>query len=286
LVIKGAIIKIGRAPKVFYQVPLKIISSDYSDISIEDRQLLLERFIQVTEDGRLLEGIAAFDQWCTKRNLPLAKTLVEYKKTIPKYDHFKDEDGLITGTQKLKNTKGFETIAVDKLYYADFYAIERFGKTKLGQLLHFAKQGQNMDLTLRVINMISPLVQTIVKKEKIDAIGFIPPTINRQLQIMSVMKEHLSFSLPIIQLQKIKGEIVVPQKALSKLPDRISNARTSIIATERRNFNSILLVDDAVGSGATINETALKIRKRALAKRIVGFAATGSYKGFEVISEA
>ena len=39
------------------------------------------------------------------------------------------------------------------------------------------------------------------------------------------------------------------------------------------------------GSGATMNEIALKLKEKKLAKEIIGLAITGSYKGFEVISE-
>jgi len=51
-------------------------------------------------------------------------------------------------------------------------------------------------------------------------------------------------------------------------------------------FNKVLLIDDALGSGATINETACKLKNRHIAKMVYGYALTGSYKGFEVISEA
>ncbi len=40
-----------------------------------------------------------------------------------------------------------------------------------------------------------------------------------------------------------------------------------------------------MGSGATINEIALKVKDKNLAKHIIGLAITGSYKGFEIISE-
>jgi predicted amidophosphoribosyltransferase len=45
------------------------------------------------------------------------------------------------------------------------------------------------------------------------------------------------------------------------------------------------LIDDALGSGSTLNETAQKLKKQKLAKTIIGLAITGSFSGFEVISE-
>ena len=41
-----------------------------------------------------------------------------------------------------------------------------------------------------------------------------------------------------------------------------------------------------IGSGATLNETARKIRERKICKgKIIGLAIVGSFKGFDVISE-
>jgi predicted amidophosphoribosyltransferase len=49
-------------------------------------------------------------------------------------------------------------------------------------------------------------------------------------------------------------------------------------------YQTVLIIDDAVGSGATINEIAQKLKARG-AKKVIGFAIVGSYKGFEVIKE-
>ena len=187
--------------------------------------------------------------------------------------------------EKLKNTKGFISIAIDQLYYLDFYAIERFGKTRLGTLLHFAKQGQNRMLMNEIIGMTKEKINQFVKQKKIDAVGYIPPTIKRHLQFMQVLQKGVNLPLPHIGLVKVSGEIPVPQKALSKIEDRISNARSSIVVRETRQFKNVLLIDDAVGSGATINETAAKLKAKGSAQKIIGIAVIGSFKGFDVIQE-
>ena len=85
---------------------------------------------------------------------------------------------------------------------------------------------------------------------------------------------------------KTQNDVAVPQKSLSKLEDRIANARNSIFVSDERKFNNVLLIDDAVGSGATLNETAKKIKERGLCTgKIIGLALTGSFKGFDVINE-
>lgn len=83
----------------------------------------------------------------------------------------------------------------------------------------------------------------------------------------------------------MKTPVIVPQKTLNKLEDRIENAKRTIMVDETKKFKTVLLIDDALGSGATINETAKKIKSQKLAEIIIGLAVTGSFSGFEVISE-
>ena len=47
----------------------------------------------------------------------------------------------------------------------------------------------------------------------------------------------------------------------------------------------MLLIDDAVGSGATLNETAKKLKQQFGVAQVFGYAVVGSLKGFPVISE-
>jgi len=103
---------------------------------------------------------------------------------------------------------------------------------------------------------------------------------------MKELQKHLLSTLGILKLSKLKTEVIVPQKTLNKLEDRIENARETIIVEDSGVYKNILLLDDAVGSGATLNETARQIRKKKICSgKIIGLAITGSVKGFDVISE-
>lgn len=42
---------------------------------------------------------------------------------------------------------------------------------------------------------------------------------------------------------------------------------------------------DAIGSGATLNEIACQIKSKNIAKKVVGLSITGSFQGFDIISE-
>jgi hypothetical protein len=279
--------KIGRPPKVFYRISQRVEfqKSKEETISDNEKEFLVEHFNLFTETGNELNGIEAFERWCFKQKLPLQKTVDEYIRTREKYLAYFGKNEFINGTEKLKTTKGFEKVCIDEMFYGDFYAIERFGKTKLGNLIHFAKQGQSKPLMEKICMALKPKIAKLIDEMKIDAVGYIPPTIKRELQLMNYMKRSLNLSLPHINLKKVSGIIPVPQKALAKLEERISNARASIVVDDKRSFNKILLIDDAVGSGATINETACKLKLKKMTSTVIGFAVVGSFKGFDVIQE-
>ena len=125
----------------------------------------------------------------------------------------------------------------------------------------------------------------IIEKYNISAVGYIPPSVRREVQFMKVFRELLNISLPAVKIIKIRTDIITPQKTLSKLEDRIENADTTMVVSENRSFGNVLLLDDAVGSGATLNQVACKLKNSGVAKKVFGFSITGSAKGFDVISE-
>ena len=276
---------VGIPPKVYYMLKPQLDAGYISEITLDDETFLSQHFLLVDPLGNLLEGLDAMRYWCEKQNLPIQKTVSEYIETRKKYLAFYTDNDLIDGTEKLIKTKGMDRIGVDKLYYLDFYAIERFGKTRLGTLMHYAKQGQNKTLMKQIVSEIRQRVYRLIDIQQIDAVLFVPPTIDRKVQIMKVLQKLLNIDKPVIKVEKIKSQIVVPQKALSKIFERVTNARKTFYIPEQVSYNRILIIDDAIGSGATINEIAIKIREKGIAKEIIGLAITGSYKGFEVISE-
>ncbi len=289
LIESGEIIKLGSSPKTIYRKVASISNDEVAkkteNISEEELTFLQENFLLVTDIGNLVEGIEAFEYWCKQRNLPLEKTINEFIITKKKYEIYYDNAHIINGTEKLKNTKEYNTIWLDKLYYLDFYAIERFGKTRLGTLLHYAKQGQNKYLMQIMMKEIEEKIKLFIEKNNIDAVAFVPPTIRREIQIMKFIQQKLNLSLPHIEIQKISGIIPIPQKSLSKMNERIKNAENTFAVVDKRNFKHVLLIDDAVGSGSTLNQIAEKIKNKKVAQKVTGIAVVGSFKGFDVITD-
>jgi hypothetical protein len=285
MVEQGLLTKIGSAPHVFYSLNNTSKQVVIQNIPHEKEQFLNTHFLIVDALGNKLQGLAAMQYWCSNQQLPLLKTIDEYIETREKYLSFYNKEHLINGLPKLENTKGIGEIGVDELYYLDFYAIERFGKTHLGCLMHYAKQGQNKKLMKIIVDEIKNRIHHFIQNQSVAAVLFVPPTIKRKVQIMSFFEKELAIKLPLITVKKISNEIIIPQKALSKLFERVANAKNTFIVPLQKKYNKILIIDDAIGSGATINEIALKIKDKKIAKHIIGLAITGSYKGFEVISE-
>jgi hypothetical protein len=174
--------KIGRPPKVYYRIKESAVSSISNNVvTKEEADFLAAHFNLFTETGNELNGLEAFEKWCVRQKLPLEKTVAEYIKTREKYLSYFGNNELIDGTEKLKNTKGFSKVCVDEMYYGDFYAIERFGKTAIGNLIHFAKQGQNKMLMEKICLLLKGKIEILIEREGIDVIGYIPPTIKREV---------------------------------------------------------------------------------------------------------
>jgi len=283
LLSSGQLSKIGKPPKVFYFIPEPKIKELKTKLNAPTTNLINNNYLIITPAGEKKEGLSGFIYWCQKNNFDVVKTAHDYALTIKKFKRFY-KDGLIDGLPKIRSS--FAQVFLDKLFYLDFYSIERFGKTRLGQLLLYAKQSQNTSLMKELIDELQPRIQQVIKKYEIEATGFIPPTVKREKQFMNALQKNLRLNMRIISLVKVSGDIVVPQKTLNKLPDRIENAKKTIVVSEAISADNILLIDDAVGSGATLNETEGQLRRQNLARgKIIGLAITGSFKGFDVISE-
>ncbi len=281
--------KMGRTPKTIYRIKTgktsNVSETESLYLSDPENEFLEKNFVLVTDTGDLLKGSVAFEHWCTQRKLPVQKTVHEFVSTKKKYSGYYDKHGVVNGTDKLKSTKGYDQIHLDELFYLDFYAIERFGKTPLGTLLHYAKQGQNKFLMRIMMDEIKNRIHDFIKTHKADAIGFVPPTIKREVQIMKFIQNSLQVGLPVVDIKKISGLIPVPQKSLSKLEERINNAENTFAVSGNHQYKHVVLIDDAVGSGSTLNQIAGKMKSKKLAKKITGLAIVGSFKGFDVITD-
>ncbi len=274
--------KTGTTPKVFYAVKV-----DYdSNLAVfdENDQIFEQNYIYVSPSGEMVRGINGFQEWCRKNQSDFAREKKAFLEKIKLINRMKKK-GLISAKKTI--LFGKKKLYLDNIFFSDFYNFDHFGKTKLGQLVYLGKSSQNKELISEIAKIIRPAINGLIKKYEIKFICFIPPTIDRKIQFLEVLKHRLNLDLPEITAVKISSLTKVPQKTLRKLEDRIINAKTTIAVNPNQVVGSnVLIIDDATGSGATLNETANKIR--GIAKqdiKIIGYSVVGSFKGFDMISE-
>jgi hypothetical protein len=288
----GLLVRIGTAPRTFYDLKKKQ-PENLPSRTLNQHQLdyLGQYFSQFTPDGRMLLGHEAFDSWLIKtKQSKLANSLADsYILLHEEIYASMNSDLFFDLTEKLKHT--FPECYFDKVVCSDFYSLPQFGKTYLGNLVTAGKSGQDRKSIRKIADLVTENLLKMLKKEKITAIAWVPHSIARKTLFLPVFKNFLDLDLPEIKLTKIfPGGIPIAQKSLSKLEDRIQNAKETIIVevssrgTNSKAANNILLIDVSLGSGATINEIAKKIRGKLSPKKIVGYAIVGSYKGFDVLS--
>lgn len=287
------ITKSGTPPKVYYSFNLNSSKIDLkkNPLDLKSSEINLElfdaKFINISPEGLITYGFEGFKRWCEKQHLDIEKTIKEYISTWEKYSKFytiKKDYTYIDASFKLSETYS-SNFSLDKMLYLDFYAIERFGKTKLAWLTFQAKQSQDPKLIDLIIDQTKEQIKSIIKEFKIQAVGFVPPTVKRRVQFMEIFEQKLKLDLPKIKIEKIIYDTPVQQKSLKDKNDRLENATKTFYVPDQSKYLRVLLIDDFVGSGATLNQIALKVKENQIARNVVGLAITGSFKGFEVVNQ-
>jgi len=286
LVEKGILAKQGSSPRVFYVFKNKTYAKQGTHFHATPLQLKIcqEYFTNILPNGYEIDGLECFLYWCNERNYDPEKKILEFEKIITDYSTFK-KNGIIDATQKIVSTFSKERQFLDHLYFLHPYSLPVFGKTKIATWLFHGKQTQNKMLTKRVLEIVVPEITSFLNQGKYDAIAFVPPSVPREMQFMKQLEQSLKLSIPLIKIEKIKNPIIIQQKSLKDLNDRIENASTTLVVTTPASFKKVLIIDDFTGSGATLNVVAEKMKHQKIAGQVDGITITGSMNGFEVIRE-
>jgi DNA-binding Lrp family transcriptional regulator len=292
----GELIKRGSPPKVYYSSLQDFAIKEPSPVySVEDSVVAIieDNFQYILPQGYILTGFEGFVQWCSRREYNVAEFAQKYAQTFFEYRKYYDGFGLINATIKLKNTF-MEHASLDGLYYGSFSTWEIFGKTKMYQNLLYSKTNQSKYLIETIVAEARSKVENILRMHNIQAVGYISPTVKRETQLMAELRRRFDIPLPHIRITKINNEIAVPQKTLKTLEERQLNAQSTFVVdatSEASKAERILLIDDFVGSGSSLNEVGYKLRS-SKEQLIIGFALCGSPNGvvnhskkFEVVSE-
>ena len=265
----------------------------FNKIILKDNDI--KNFFKIYPDGKQENGVLAFLSFCRKNNRELKKTFDEYKDVLDKYNCFRNgKDEIINANNKIIELKNkLKNVFIDEMYYLDYYSYPIFGKTKLGAEVQYSKNSQDLKLMREVFKMSVDKIINFIKKNKIKSISFVPPSINRNPQFMTEFRKcFLTFlderKIEEVIFEKFFLDIKIQQKTLKNLSDRIENAESTFKLSniiEYKNQENILLIDDAVGSGATFNVLASKIKNNNIANKVFCIAIVGSLNGFDIINE-
>ncbi len=297
LVTDGKVKKVGTSPHTRYELSDKSLSFQnkieqeevYSSIQIpfREQKIIDEIFYKFSPTGKEYIWFDGFRKWCHEREYDMQKSL---KNLISIYTHIQslqDDCGLLPVTSNFWNEK--DTLGIDRVFYADQYKWMEFGRGKLAEITFYAKQSQDKKLIQSAIDSILPRILCLISKEKIDAIGITPWSIERKNQLLWALRKSLSSNwynfVNIIKYSE--SGIIIPQKSLKTREERIQNARNSIYIHDKNisSYKKVLLIDDFVGSWATLNETAKKLKIEGV-QEVIGFAWVGNMNlSYDVINE-
>ncbi len=259
----------------------------FIDLPYEQLEIIEQTFYKFTESSTLLMWVKWFIERCNARNMDIEEKAKQFVKIKLHIDKMKNKCGLLEATQAFKNNVSH--LYLDHVYYADQYNWMEFGRGKLAELTFYAKQSQNKQLINQAIEMILLQIQCIIQHSGIDAIAIIPPSIPRIHQLLKILHNKLKgYHIPFIPLVKYSpSKIPVPQKSLKSREQRIRNAKETILVNEIRTmpYKKILLIDDFVWSGSTLNETAHKLKELWI-KQVIWFSFVGNTNlSYDVINE-
>jgi len=271
LVNKWELKKIWTWPKVVYQ-KTALDLEDKDDltkldqdliISFQDIKILNEVFLKFSPDWKVMKWFKGFKTWCNERNINTKDKIELFLKIYNHILSLQDSCWLITA----KNAfwKDFEKVYLDDIFYSDQYNRMEFWRWKLAELTFYWKSTQNKNLINESIEEIFSKLECKIKTEKYDAIAITPWSIDRKNQLLSILKNKLKIlDLPFVNIIKYYSSwITIPQKSLKTREQRIKNAKNTIFVDDKNilKYKKVFLIDDFVGSGSTLNETAKKIKE-------------------------
>jgi Winged helix-turn-helix DNA-binding len=286
LVQSGIIEKTGKVPKVYYRIASQTNPETLSNLTYKQIQMLDQHYYSFDSDGTLLQGHQWFVARCSQRNLDPYSQAELYWSILSHIENIKTENGLIPGTKTLSEKLG--EVYLDELFFVEAYQIGHFGRSKLGSMTFYGKQSQNKSLIKSLLTLINRPLQKYIQEHNIDAVCYAPPSIHRSVQLMTAIQKGLSLDLPIIKLSKaFPNGVIIPQKSLKSMQQRIKNAENTIfLSSPQKSYDTVLLIDDFVGSGATLNIMAKKLKQGGYAKKVLAISLLGNIDTeYEVVNE-
>lgn len=273
---EGLIVKLGQSPATFYQLSPQTAPIEEFPHTEAIVETLKENFYWPLPGGKVINGNEAFAYWCKLKKLPVVQTALQFDMAITRNRRFKTRYNCIDAIENIRPNFKFNDFKINQLYYLDFEKIDGFGKTRYSLFLDFSKNGQSIQYTRKLIDLVKNNILNLINRLEVDAIAFVPATLKREVQFMKMLQHSLSPAVPALKLIRIKGEVTIQQSSLTTIEERIQNAKMSIATSGNGRYKKVLLIDDIVQSGATMNEISNKMKKQGIAGQVYGLGIVGN----------
>ena len=258
-------------------------------------ECMQESFLWKDVAGVLFFGIEGFKRWVADGALlgmDFEEQVAVYEKSVKQYLAEKDDVSCFTMDirEKLVN----ERIFLDALLCRDLYTMQIVGqdtntmkRTKIAVLLEVVKgSGDRKKLKHLISGYVDAAIDTVyavIQQKKIDAVAFVPPTAPRPVQIMRLLKKEFASRnvdcIPILSIGRHFPDLHgsrQEQKQIRSVRRRVLNARSTYrVKRTLDQYRRVLLVDDIVGSGATLNEIARQCKEKKIAEAVYGLCLVG-----------
>lgn len=288
--------KIWSIPKVKYKIVwdwnIEFLSNKkemFQEINVlyREQKILDDIFMKFSPDGKILTWVKGLFDWCQERGFDFEKKMKSYIDIYHHIESMMDDCWLLSAGNAF--WKDFEKVYLNNVYYADQYKRMDFWRGKLAEITFYGKLSQNKKLINQSIDDIINKLDCKIRIEKYDAIAITPWSIERNNQLLKLLKLRLGYLwLPFINIIKYyPNGIAIPQKSLKTREQRIQNAKNTIFVNDKNvhNYKKVFLIDDFVWSGSTLNETAKKLKNEWI-QRVDGFAFVWNLNlSYEVINE-
>ena len=272
LVEREYLVRSGSRPYVLYS-----LVPDFS----EDIQ---DSFLYRSVSGELLFGMKGFRVWSKERfpSLSFEEKIRLYESSYATY-----MTDRVHGFQfSVPKLVAITPTAFSSLHCLDTYQIqvaEEKKRTKPAVLLDAAKTDiPSLKRYPQAYGVFSEYLTSSVKSIlsfletfEVGGIAFVPPTRRRHTQFMRLLEREFfrwnsrAITRVTIERNFNSSSVRLEQKSISSTKGRIENARTTYrVAPLANPHKTVLLVDDLVGSGATMNEVARKLLESGVAETV------------------
>ncbi len=276
LLLSGQIIRRGTSPRTYYSLAKAGQQSSETILQLTDKQhdILQSDFLIIKKEGHQVSGVKAICDYAQELNQDPQQIAIQFLEARDKQlSEIEIDEGEAHDQIKLLETKeAVKQGTIQHFHFADYCEVGDYGDTALAKKLRTAKNSGNALLQLQLFRETERQLQEYIADYGVDAVAFIPGSTMQGKDLMKRWKETLDLPLPHVNLVRAIEENAVPQNIISLQTDREQAADGTLAVADHRRFRHVLLIDDELITGTTMQNAAQNIQEAGIAERVSAFA--------------